>query len=513
VKGVPSAELESVRIGSVEIRPRAREIDGPGGLVTVEPRVMQVLVVLVAAAGRVVTRDELIEQCWGGRAVSEDAINRTIQRIRGVAKGVAAGSFTIKTVHKTGYRLVETVSAGLGPPGLTDGPPAMTRRVLPKALLASGLVAAGGAGLVFVESRRRAHQRVRALIAKSDLAVRTGYPDADRQGAVYLEEAVKLEPRNAAAWGRLALARTHVAEYAPPERAAAAVAGAQEAANTALALSPRQAEAMAALAILPPYYGDWWNAEQRMRRVLRIHPGHLPTRDALNFMLSAIGRGIEGSRDRVVMVAQDPLNAVYQFRLIYAQWLLGDIQAADRAADRALQLWPGLAAAWLARLWILAFTGRAERAMAHLADTHARPGLPTWMIRSLEVSIGALISRRPKDVSQASDLLIGQVSRSPSSAVNAVMLLAGMRELDLAFEVAEAYLLERGRLMASVDWRPGQPSVNDLHRRLTNMLFIPPTAVMRADPRFEGLVRDIGLTSYWERAGVIPDYKQAKGVA
>ena len=47
---------------------------------------------------------------------------------------------------------------------------------------------------------------------------------------------------------------------------------------------------------------------------------------------------------------------------------------------------------------------------------------------------------RSADQPSAKDHLSGirpadpQVSRSPSSAVNAVMLLAGMREIDLAFE-------------------------------------------------------------------------------
>ena len=78
----------------------------------------------------------------------------------------------------------------------------------------------------------------------------------------------------------------------------------------------------------------------------------------------------------------------------------------------------------------------------------------------------------------------------------------------LAFEVADAYLLQRGPLIASVGWRPGQLALNDQRRRLTNMLFIPPAAPMRADPRFEALVRDIGLTTYWARANVVPDYKR-----
>ncbi len=512
------AELETVRIGSFEVRPGTREIHGPLGLITVEPRVMEVFVALMSAGGRVVTRGELVDRCWGGRAVSEDAINRTIQRIRWVAKGVAANSFSVKTVHKAGYRLVETPRAEKTPLAEAKGaatataPAAMTRRLFtPQLLLASGLaLAAGGAGVFKLLPRHGANATVRALIEKSELAARTGTPDAGAQGVRFLEEAVRIAPEHAAAWGRLALAYTSVAEYAAPDQTSAAVADAQEAARQALALDPQQADAMSAQAILPPYYGDWWNAERRMRSVLRAHPGHLPTRDALDFMLSANGRGVEGSRDRVLMAAGEPLHATYQFKLVYAHWLLGDVGAADQTADRALQLWPKHPAVWLARLWILAFTGRADRPVAHIAEPQARPNFPPWMLQSLGAAVGAIASRRPADVSRAADLLVSQIAHSPGSSVGAVMLLTGLGEIDRAFSVADAYLLEKGPLMAAVDWRPGQPSVNDQHRRKTNMLFVPATAPMRADPRFAVLARDVGLTAYWAQAQVVPDYMRTR---
>jgi hypothetical protein len=38
-------------------------------------------------------------------------------------------------------------------------------------------------------------------------------------------------------------------------------------------------------------------------------------------------------------------------------------------------------------------------------------------------------------------------------------------------------------------------------------MFIPPTAAMRADPRFEMLCDGIGLTDYWAKQKVKPDYK------
>ena len=91
------------------------------------------------------------------------------------------------------------------------------------------------------------------------------------------------------------------------------------------------------------------------------------------------------------------------------------------------------------------------------------------------------------------------------------MVLSGLNEIDRAFDVASAYLLERGPLIASVRWREGEVSVNDTRRRNTAMLFVPVTSPMRDDPRFASLTEEIGLQDYWRRIGILPDYLREKG--
>ena len=100
------ASEAAFHIGGAEIRPSRLEIEREGGCQAVEPRVMQVLVVLAGAGGRVVSRDELAERCWQGRIVGEDALNRVIAKLRRLGEGPAGGSFVIETVKKVGYRLV-----------------------------------------------------------------------------------------------------------------------------------------------------------------------------------------------------------------------------------------------------------------------------------------------------------------------------------------------------------------------------------------------------------------------
>ena len=92
-------------LGGLEVRPATREVVGAGGAEVLEPRLMQVLVVLAGRRGQVVSRRELIDGCWGGAAVGDDAINRCIQGLRRL--GGTHGGFSILTVPRVGYRLDE----------------------------------------------------------------------------------------------------------------------------------------------------------------------------------------------------------------------------------------------------------------------------------------------------------------------------------------------------------------------------------------------------------------------
>jgi DNA-binding winged helix-turn-helix (wHTH) protein len=110
------AGAPSFRLGPLVVEPaglRVRAVDAREE--AVEPRVMQVLVVLANAAGAVVSREELIRRCWDGRIVGDDAINRVIGRLRRMAEGLAGGAFSIETVTKVGYRLVGAEPAGAEP--------------------------------------------------------------------------------------------------------------------------------------------------------------------------------------------------------------------------------------------------------------------------------------------------------------------------------------------------------------------------------------------------------------
>jgi adenylate cyclase len=113
------ANEPAIAFGDLRIEPMLRRIAHADGREDViEPRVMQVLVALLRAQGGVVSRDDLLESCWNGAIVGEDAIERVIGRIRRLAERFEG--FRLETVTKVGYRLLrrESAAAEVGGPSI-----------------------------------------------------------------------------------------------------------------------------------------------------------------------------------------------------------------------------------------------------------------------------------------------------------------------------------------------------------------------------------------------------------
>jgi Tol biopolymer transport system component/DNA-binding winged helix-turn-helix (wHTH) protein len=99
------AEEIDFSLGPLCVRPSARQVSIGESTETVEPRVMQVLVLLARAAGQVVSREQLIDRCWGGRIVGDDAVNNAIVKVRALASLSDEPAFEIETIPRVGYRL------------------------------------------------------------------------------------------------------------------------------------------------------------------------------------------------------------------------------------------------------------------------------------------------------------------------------------------------------------------------------------------------------------------------
>jgi DNA-binding winged helix-turn-helix (wHTH) protein len=133
------------RLGPLDVRPSACRVFHGDTEIRVEAQTMSALVVLSRAAGATVTREELVNACWQGRFVSDDAIARTISKVRLLARDMEPMPFILETLPKVGYRLVtvgseEAANESSLPPD--PAPNDMRRRWLSTALVAGLLVVA-----------------------------------------------------------------------------------------------------------------------------------------------------------------------------------------------------------------------------------------------------------------------------------------------------------------------------------------------------------------------------------
>lgn len=473
-------------IGKATIRPSLRQIEGPGGLADIEPRVLQVLLALYDAGGDVLSRNDLLEQCWSGVVVGDDAINRTIAEIRRLVRTTEA-DFAIETIPRVGYRL-EAVNVGPAP--RVSKPLSIDRRKLVVAG-AAGLVLAGSAGAALIYRDRRS--KVDGLIERGQALQASGLPDGFKQAESLFRSAIRLDPDRADAWGWLA-------------RVLEDEAKSREAANRALALDPREANARVVLIVQRRDLDDWVEWEDSLLDVLEDDPNNTLALEYLAMFYQTVGRCKDNWNYGERSYRLEPLSSDNLHRRAFRHWIFGKLPQADKIADQALRLWPRHPFVWNARLIIYAFTDRAPAALALLDDVPNRPpNLTKPSVDSWRAALRAIDTRAPADVERAVDVLTAVAGLAHGLAANAIMVSSYLGELDSAYRLAEGLFEGRGRLVQKSRGEGIKDVYSGAGWGRTQFLFTPATENFRADPRFQGLCEATGHVAYWRKRGIWPD--------
>lgn len=602
-------------LGALNVRPSLGEVEIAGQKERLEPRVMQVLVALARAAGRVVSRDELIACCWGGVIVGDDAINRVIGRVRRLSERVPR-PFTLETVPRIGYRLIPASPAeAVEPPPARWGQlQALWRKPRARAALAATAVLAGilavwlilspsdpqtrrvavlplsapqgdvelgtvvdgvaadvataltpsgievlarpmtsgdlrtrlswarAAGAAYAiegavqrvgddinittrivstddpvtrwsqslsepkekvrELRYASAARVASVVhcgfvrgaTRLDSASRTilfeacGLPiNPDRAQRVrdLMQQLRQREPRFGYAHAAFALASAQAAlvDNVPAAQQALLRNESRDAAATALRLDPRLGDAYFAQHLLAT--GSPAAIEAPLLRGL--------ARDELNSALNAaygafllrVGRTREGLAYAKRAEALDPLSPARSGTTLAAMFAAGQMDEARQRAEALAIAWPDDGNFRLSRARALFWTGDYDASLP-LAPGGDRRGCwrrsVGWMQRT-DAAGRRDAAREGRACFDSGDL----------GPVQALMLLSSL-DVDAAYAMAATW---RAPLVQnSGEWR----------LRATEAFFLPPTAAMRADPRFMPLMRDIGLLDYWRSSNQWPDF-------
>lgn len=543
------ADQPPLTLGALRVEPATRQLHHRGVATTLEPRVMQVLVVLAREPGRVVGRQELIDRCWDGRVVGDNAINRVISRLRHLAAGLDDDAFAIESIARVGYRLTPPPgtpataaaatgntfaaatadSVGAATPPVTAvgsaatrgagaaGRPAETatpaslrrRRWLVGAGVGTALAGSGALGIAMRIAERPAATPLDAqsveLRRLGELALRQGTYLAAAEAVDHFRVLCDKHGDRPEHWGLLALACAARRGFNVQQDVDPLGELTRTAAARALAADPHNADAAVALVMLRPLFRGWHGMETACTALLQQHPRHWMLLSTLARVHAETGRWRTAIPLLERALEAEPLLPSVSARRAFALWCVGRGDDAAVAFDDALERWRRHPLLWHRVLQFRLFSGRLDEAAAQLADERQRSYDENGMPR--EIARLAVQALAQPACAPLAEELAGAIARARTGGSMAsqwaLALLAAVGRIDQAFEMARVYYFG-GAVGARL-----QPAPARLEMRATDLLFTPDTRVLRMDARFAELTAELGLDDYWRVAGADPDHRRA----
>jgi pimeloyl-ACP methyl ester carboxylesterase len=109
-----TAVHSAYRFGPFHLDVRERRLSRAGGeVIPLRLKVFDTLLVLVANAGRLVTKQELLDTVWPETTVEENNLNHNVSVLRKALGEKATGQQYIETVPRVGYRFAAPVDVGV----------------------------------------------------------------------------------------------------------------------------------------------------------------------------------------------------------------------------------------------------------------------------------------------------------------------------------------------------------------------------------------------------------------
>jgi DNA-binding winged helix-turn-helix (wHTH) protein/Tfp pilus assembly protein PilF len=325
------------RFGPFVVDAAARRVTRDGGAVRIADRHLDVLLLLLARAGTVVSKDALVDGAWRGIAVTDNSSEPAISALRRVLGPGPDGEPIIRTVPRQGYRLVADVERTIA----RASDDALDALLAPHRAWMEGRAALESLARDEVTRARGVFERVVAA-APDQASAHVGLAnacvmqfeatraDVDRdvaaleRAAHHAREACRLEPHYAEAWATLGfvLDKTGARDDA------------QAAGRLAIALEPDNWRHHLRLASI-----SWGEARLRAAgRALALLPGH-----PLAHWLAAtvhVARGALDEAERHVHAGIDEQRRLEEapatFNGVGLEWLAGLLCLARGEEDKAM---------------------------------------------------------------------------------------------------------------------------------------------------------------------------------
>ena len=501
---------QGFRFGAFTAEPlKGRLIDDDLQSHHLPPKAMDVLIRLAEAAPETLTREELIDQVWGGRYVSDEVLTHAITELRHALGDAPSKPEYIQTIPKRGYRLLKRASPvdkTVQSQARTDRRPDADREPsvefgalrqrsgIFSLLLLGGLVAAP---IAFFATRSEEadevsnpsrgittdredqskspsetaqaarHSEVSELVLQAASLERRVTREGAEQAEILLEEAVSLDPTSVAAWsllGQIYYRQTRLFRSRPvPEGSELA----RQAAQRALIMNARYGPAHATLALVNMTFDfDFEVAFRHLRQaqdfsptdpyVLRVVARMEMTHAHIDHAIDVLERAVR----------MDPDSCLAHASLGQAYYFADRLDDAEQALQRSLYLNPGITRSRYLLGLVSLRKDSAESAL-RLMDEEPDEGL-----RMLGI---AVVRYYMNDVVSSEEAL--QRSRQ---------LPNGPRPYD----VATAYAF-RGQYEDALDWL--ELAYDQRDDGVILLLVDPLLEGLRSEVRWDRLIEKIGL--------------------
>ena len=307
-----------------------------GELVSIPPKALETLILLVEQKGEIVSRDNLLASVWKETVVEEGNINYTVSLLR---KALGDKKY-IQTVPRRGYRFVSEVreiskDKEISPAvAMTEGGNAESialeanverRQIKNRSTYLFAAIAAGVVMLSLFAFSWRSFSGVKSISngkppnEDSMLAYKRGMmilgdKDVEKRAQKAIDEfqqAITLDPTSALAYAGLAEGLASKAVQAPNAQSAEIYAKAKNAVEKAFSLDETSFEALLARGwIRRNSDWDWAGAEADITRALEINPNSAVAHYRYSQLLSNTGRHREAIAEIEKAAALDPLSEI-----------------------------------------------------------------------------------------------------------------------------------------------------------------------------------------------------------
>lgn len=322
---------------------------------------------------------------------------------------------------------------------------------------------------------RRVNPEAHELYLKARYYWNKRTEESVRKSFAYFQRAIDLDPTYAQGYAGLADAYNILGYYNALSPSEAYPKG-KAAALKALELDDSLAEPHAALGVVRrDFEWDWPGAQQEFQRANELNPGYVEAYHWRSTLLAMLGQHEEALLEKKKALAMDPLSVVIRTDLARMFYFHREYDRAIEQYRAALDMDPNFSSAhlWLAQAYEQ--KGLFDEAIASLESGRRLSGDSAYAMARLGVG-HALAGHAEKARAVLNGLTLSIEKQKYVSPHDIAMIHAALNETDDAFAWMEKALEERSVWLGYLNVEPQWDS-------------------LRSDPRFQGLLRRIGLVN------------------